>query len=157
MTDMKKRYVHERSKPDGEAPTSRPGKDKTRRTKPRYVLGFLFDDDFKRVLLILKDHPDWQRGLFNGIGGHINKGEDPGDAMHREAMEEADVDADWSEYRVIKTNTYALHCFKASDTTSLLGAITLTNEMVGWYLLDNMPACVSFTREYINQALIDNE
>lgn len=35
-----------------------------------YTLGFIFDDRWKEVLLIKKNTPLWQAGLYNGIGGH---------------------------------------------------------------------------------------
>lgn len=41
------------------------------------------------VLLMHKNRPDWQRGTWNGIGGRIEEGETPHDAMLREAEEEA--------------------------------------------------------------------
>lgn len=52
-----------------------------------YVLGFAFD---KRgaVAMILKNRPDWQAGKWNGIGGHVEKGELPVVAMEREFFEE---------------------------------------------------------------------
>jgi len=37
-----------------------------------YVLGFLMDN--YRVVLIEKQRPAWQKGLLNGVGGHINHG-----------------------------------------------------------------------------------
>lgn len=54
-----------------------------------YVLGFLFSEDGKRVLLINKLKPKWQRGKLNGIGGKIEPGEHSIDAMKREFREEA--------------------------------------------------------------------
>ncbi len=122
--------------------------------KTKYVLGFLFDDDKERVLLILKDHPDWQKGRFNGIGGIIEKGEEPGDAMHREAIEEASVDdVEWHEYQIIRTDDYELYCFKAFDTASLEAAETTAREVVTWAWIDNLPRCVSYTRDYLDAAL----
>lgn len=56
-----------------------------------YVAGFMFSNDFKRVALIRKQKPDWQRGLLNGIGGKIDPGETEMAAMHREFLEEAGV------------------------------------------------------------------
>lgn len=52
-----------------------------------YVLGFAFD---KRdaVALVCKQRPDWQQGKWNGVGGHIEKGEDSRSAMSREFTEE---------------------------------------------------------------------
>lgn len=50
------------------------------------VAGFLFCG--VRVLLVQKQHPDWQHGLWNGVGGVVEPGEEPGAAMVREFSEE---------------------------------------------------------------------
>jgi 8-oxo-dGTP diphosphatase len=54
----------------------------------RYVLGFVFDFGYHNVLLILKAKPDWQFGKLNGLGGKIEQGETPAQAMAREFREE---------------------------------------------------------------------
>ena len=54
-----------------------------------YVLGFLFSESLQYVALIRKNRPEWQQGKLNGIGGHIELGEDPHTAMGREFGEEA--------------------------------------------------------------------
>ena len=54
-----------------------------------YVCGFAFSKDKRNVILIKKNRPDWQKGLFNGLGGHIEIGETPIEAMVREFCEEA--------------------------------------------------------------------
>lgn len=57
----------------------------------RYVCGFAFPAMLDRVILIEKQRPAWQKGLFNGVGGHIEDGEMPVDAMVREFHEETGV------------------------------------------------------------------
>lgn len=54
----------------------------------KYVIGFAIDSYLDKVALIKKNRPDWQAGLFNGIGGKVEAGELPGDAMVREFREE---------------------------------------------------------------------
>jgi len=54
----------------------------------RYVLGFIFDADARHIALIEKRRPAWQAGLLNGIGGKIELGETPLQAMERECREE---------------------------------------------------------------------
>src|SRR3990172_8142181 len=54
----------------------------------RYVLGFLFDESRRSVLLIQKARPEQQRGLLNGVGGKIEPGETASQAMTREFAEE---------------------------------------------------------------------
>jgi 8-oxo-dGTP diphosphatase len=51
-------------------------------------LGFLFNEDLKKVALIEKKRPAWQYGLYNGIGGHLEDDETPSEGMCREFMEE---------------------------------------------------------------------
>lgn len=57
----------------------------------RYVCGFLFSPNLHLVTLIEKQKPEWQKGLWNGIGGKIEPGEQELDTMSREFHEEAGV------------------------------------------------------------------
>lgn len=67
----------------------------------RYVAGFLICGE--RVLLIRKSRPEWQRGRLNGIGGHIETGESPAEAMRREFREEAGLDIDdWEHFATVR-------------------------------------------------------
>lgn len=65
----------------------------TVKSRPDAVLGFLFSggklDPW--VALIEKDHPEWQRGKCNGIGGAVEPNETPLEAMVRECQEESGV------------------------------------------------------------------
>lgn len=57
----------------------------------KYVMGFYVrwsDDHHYEVLLVRKNKPEWQAGKLNGIGGHIEPGEEPKEAMIREFLEE---------------------------------------------------------------------
>lgn len=51
----------------------------------------MFEDSFRYMPLILKQKPEWQKGLLNGIGGKIEEGETASQAMTREFYEEAGV------------------------------------------------------------------
>jgi len=69
----------------------------------RYVCGFLFDKKGKRVVLIKKKRPDWQKGFLNGVGGHIEATETPKQAMSREFKEETGMDVqDWQETVILQ-------------------------------------------------------
>lgn len=54
----------------------------------KYVVGFLFDIDFKKVLLIKKNRPEQFKGLLNGVGGHVENDETEENAISREFEEE---------------------------------------------------------------------
>lgn len=56
-----------------------------------YVLGFAFEpSDWRQdaVLLLEKRRPTWMVGMLNGVGGQIEPGESPAEAMVREFDEE---------------------------------------------------------------------
>ncbi len=59
----------------------------------KYCLGFAFNSDHSRVVLIRKRRPLWQAGKLNGVGGHVEPGEPEINAMAREFREETGVHA----------------------------------------------------------------
>lgn len=56
-----------------------------------YCLGFAFDPTLQQVALIQKNRPDFLKGRWTGVGGHVEEGETAGQAMAREFEEEANV------------------------------------------------------------------
>ncbi len=95
--------------------------------KTLYVLGFLFTKDLKKVVLILKNKPEWQKGYLNGIGGKIEKGESAGEAMVREFWEEAGLETDiseWEHFLLIKGKEWEVNCFRSFIPTEGLKLIT---------------------------------
>lgn len=76
--------------------------------KARYVAGFLFSLDGAHVALVEKQKPDWQKNKWNGIGGKIEEGELPSQAMQREFKEEAGLDiSNWTRFCVLVGNDSA--------------------------------------------------
>lgn len=81
----------------------------------RYVLGFAFDMKEKSLLLLAKNRPDWQRGHLNGVGGHIESGETPNDAMTREWAEEIFSDlAEWRLFARLSGDGWECYCYRAT-------------------------------------------
>lgn len=58
----------------------------------RYTLGFIFNKELSHVLLIKKQRSTWQKGKYNGIGGHIEEGEEPYECFIREVQEESGIE-----------------------------------------------------------------
>lgn len=91
-----------------------------------YVLGFMFSPDFKKVALIRKNKPEWQKGLLNGIGGKLELHEfAPEDAMIREFQEEAGYKTSWTLFSAMGGATndgepFSVYCFTTTgDLTQL--------------------------------------
>jgi len=85
--------------------------------KLNYCLGFSYCND-GRILLILKNRPEFMKGLYNAIGGHIEDGETPLDALVREFKEETSIITFHSQWRKFSTVKFSnereditLNCF----------------------------------------------
>ncbi len=76
----------------------------------QYVVGFMFNDgpnSGELVALIKKNHPAWQAGRFNGIGGHVEQGESATEAMVREFEEETGCKThltNWTRFAKLRGN-----------------------------------------------------
>ncbi len=81
----------------------------------KYVAGFAFDRKENAVVLLLKARPDWQKGLFNGVGGHIETNEIPIDGMNREWMEETGADeVNWILFAKITGSNFEVFFFRGN-------------------------------------------
>mgnify|MGYP001444189370 CR=1 FL=1 len=71
----------------------------------KYVAGFLISNCKKYVVLIQKAKPAWQEGRLNAVGGKIEPGETPSQAMEREFLEETAVhipETSWNKFAHLK-------------------------------------------------------
>jgi 8-oxo-dGTP diphosphatase len=94
-----------------------------------YVTGFLFTSDKRHVVLIRKNKPEWQKGCWNGVGGKIEAGEMPLEAMIREFKEETDMDvSEWKEFAVLESSDFKVYFF--SSNAILPEVHTVTDERV---------------------------
>lgn len=101
-----------------------------------YVAGFLFAAD--HVLLVKKIKPDWQSGLWNGVGGKLEISETPIVGMIREFREETGLDVlDWRQFCTEAGRGYVVHFFAATHqhhSSELAHHNTLNDvgEQLGW-------------------------
>lgn len=124
----------------------------------KYALGFLIWDG--RVLLINKNRPTRQAGKQNGIGGHVEVGETPIEAMVRETQEETGLQtsqADWSLFAVMLGDGWAVECFMA-ESDVLWNARSLTDEiLLGIYYVNSLPDTVMYNLRYMIPLALDKE
>ena len=82
----------------------------------RYVCGLLFNPENTFVVLIKKNKPEWQVGLLNGVGGKIEPGESPLQAIVREFKEEAGlVVPNWKHFLRVNDRVWYVDFFKAQS------------------------------------------
>jgi len=98
----------------------------------KYVVAFLFDMTRTRVALVQKNKPDWQRGLWNGIGGKLEEGEDWLDCVSREFREEAGVDLppDTWEHTVTLHNQWFECRFYRGFSDAVIDVRTMETEKI---------------------------
>lgn len=123
----------------------------------RYVLGFAFDNGQNHVLLIHKNRPAWQARKLNGIGGKVEEGETPDQAMVREFQEETGIDTKEAGWRYVgrryrkalrddQPGSFELHIYsswlpleelklasKRSQTDERVACVTLDLEIIRQY------------------------
>jgi 8-oxo-dGTP diphosphatase len=77
-----------------------------------YVAGLLFSPDRKHLALIRKSKPHWQAGLYNAIGGKIEPGETPLEAMVREFKEETLIEeTSWQLLCILEGTDWKVHFY----------------------------------------------
>jgi 8-oxo-dGTP diphosphatase len=99
----------------------------------KMVVGLCFSEDLTRVVLIKKERPDWQKGLLNGVGGKLEKGETPLTAIIREFEEEAGVKTtpeDWQQFAQMKGAGWQVTYFRCFNNAYVDSVKTKTDETV---------------------------
>lgn len=99
----------------------------------RYVVGFMFDPKMERVVFIKKTHgPESVIGKWNGVGGQIEDGEGPKDAMVREFKEETGLDTVkvmWEDVMDLEGPDFLI-CFYVTWNVRIDQVRTMTDETV---------------------------
>jgi len=122
----------------------------------KYVVGFLFSKDIKNVLLIEKTKPDWQKGSLNGVGGKVEEGETPLDAMIREFQEEAALKiTEWNHCVVITGDGFVVDFYRAFSD-DIYQATSLTEEQIQVCDTFSLPNNVIYNLKWIIPFCLDN-
>lgn len=101
--------------------------------RKQYVVGLAFNSTRDVVALVLKQSgPPCVIGNWNGVGGKIEDGESPLEAMVREFYEETGADLpenEWEQFAVLHADDYDLF-FLVAATDRTLAAQTVEKEEV---------------------------
>ncbi len=102
------------------------------RPVPMYVVGFAFKMDSvrnPRVILIEKQRPEWQRGLYNGPGGKLKAFEKSDAAMRREFNEETGLSVkDWVKFAQLKGPDFFVTFYSTNLTPEKFDAAKTTTD-----------------------------
>lgn len=104
-------------------------------------MGFAISQDGSRLLLLEKGRPAALKGKWMGVGGHIEAGETPFEAMVREGKEEADLDVvSWERVGVVETTNGTIYMHAAF--VDIDSATALTDEPIqcfSWKEIEQLP------------------
>lgn len=105
-----------------------------------YVVGIVTDGS--KILLLRKNNPDWQKGLYNGVGGKVDLDETPFEAIIRECQKEVGLEiSNWSEIETIplQSGVDLTYFFAVIEEEKLKKAQSLQDERVEFFDIDNLP------------------
>jgi len=124
--------------------------DDDREPDVQYALGFYFNPEGTKVVLIEKLKPKWQKGKLNGVGGKLEGNEIPTSmrpftetylaCMVREFKEETGIETkpeDWENFATYHGEGWYMYIFKAFGDVSK--AKTMEAEEVRVVDVNNLP------------------
>lgn len=124
----------------------------------------------ERVLLVLKDRPEWQKGKYNLLGGKIEEGETPEEAAVRELKEEAGYEPEDIPIYVGKiTGSWGtVHCVHLKVDSDLeIQPRDGETELIQWMdwneirrsklLMPNLKTIIPLIKNYIKDWIVKDE
>lgn len=113
----------------------------------KYTVGFIFDKDMKKVLLVHKTAPEWQVGLINGVGGKLEIGETTAECIVREIKEETNIDVSIKDVVDLggilgEDQAAEVEVFGVVYQGELFEAFIFEKEKIEWFPVDQIPGNV---------------
>ncbi|PRM93765.1 NUDIX domain-containing protein [Aliarcobacter cryaerophilus] len=106
----------------------------------RVVVGIITDN--KEILLLKKNNPDWQRGLYNGIGGKVELNATPLETIIRKSEEELGVNiSNWRELdsEMSSSGVEIVYFLTILDENEIKKLQSQTDERSELFLINNLP------------------
>ncbi len=108
----------------------------------KYTLGFLFNKELTKVLLIHKQRPMWQKGMVNGLGGKFENQESALECIAREVKEETDILIEpkkWVKFAELHSSKFAVEVLTAIYSGPETDAIDNEDQRVEWFDVKHLP------------------
>lgn len=122
------------------------------------TLAFLFTPDFQKVLLIKKIKPVHHKGLYNGLGGKVEKGESSLQCVVREVTEESGLhtnESDWVNVGKLLCDGWQMQIFTSVYKSTQMKIMNQGDEEVAWVDVNNLPRNVVSNLRWLIPMCVD--
>jgi 8-oxo-dGTP diphosphatase len=109
----------------------------------RSTLGFIFNTDLSKVLLIHKLSPEWQKGKVNGLGGKCEENETCYQCITREVQEETGLfipSSQWKKVAEIHSSTWYVDVMTCIYSGKETDAKSMEKQTIEWFPLSQLPS-----------------
>src|SRR5690606_13611183 len=99
------------------------------------TVGFIFNAELDKVLLMHKNRPEWQKGKLNAPGGKIEEGESSEECIVREIEEETGLHTtpkDWNLFAIIENPSIQIDFYYMVYEGKLSDIQQTTDEQPEW-------------------------
>ena len=106
----------------------------------RVVVGIITDN--KEILLLKKNNPDWQRGLYNGIGGKVELNTTPLETITKKCQEELGVNiSNWIELdsEISSSGIEIVYFLTTLNENEIKKLQSQTDERAELFSINNLP------------------
>ena len=106
----------------------------------RVVVGIITDN--KEILLLKKNNPDWQKGLYNGIGGKVELNTTPLETIIKKCQEELGVNiSNWIELdsEISSSGIEIVYFLTTLNEGEIKKLQSQTDERVELFSINNLP------------------
>ncbi|PRN00182.1 NUDIX hydrolase [Aliarcobacter cryaerophilus] len=107
----------------------------------RVVVGIITDN--KEILLLKKNNPDWQKGLYNGIGGKVELNTTPLETIIKKCQEELGVNiSNWIELdsEISSSGIEIVYFLTTLNEGEIKKLQSQTDERSELFSINNLPA-----------------
>jgi 8-oxo-dGTP diphosphatase len=115
------------------------------RGNQKFTLGFIFNPELTKVLLVHKEKPEWQKGKINGIGGKYEDGETAEQCISRETFEESTLripSNEWTYVGTVHQERGDFGVLAATYAGPPQDAVKNDYEEIEWFKVGKLPANV---------------